>query len=54
MGRDFISFTENIKEKAEVKWKLTGRLVLNITVLNFIINALASTKFAKESRNCCY
>lgn len=54
MGRDFISFTENMKEKTELKWKSTGRLVLNVIVLYFIISALASTKFTKENRNCCY
>lgn len=53
MGRDFISFTENIKEKAEENFFFffTGRLALSVAVLNLNVIALAGTKFTKKSRD---
>lgn len=51
MGRHFISFTENIKEKAEVNF-FTGRVVLSVAVLNVNFIALGSTKFTKKSKDC--
>lgn len=51
MGRHFIFFTENIKEKAEVNF-FTGRVVLSVAVLNVNFIALGSTKFTKKSKDC--
>lgn len=51
MRRDFITFTENTKEKAEVNFVFfTERLILSVVVFSFTV--LASTKFTKKSRDC--